>query len=184
MGSSAGMCRVRWHTYPIRRAHPGTGTSPSPLSDGHGVSHRRRPLWVKGCRCDYVDSTSGVPQIAADLSRRPTRQPWAKSRHPNAASRTRNASLRRDVRRHLAVQELVRSAVGSTGPLSTTGFKRCSHLDLPAATSVRFSLRLSFVHVPRAPARLRLGRSSAKSGLRAHNQGRPRHPRCALSSLP
>jgi hypothetical protein len=49
------------------------------------------------------------------------------------------------VRRHLAVQELVRSAVGSTGPVSTTRFKRCSHLDVPVAPSVRFSLRLSFV---------------------------------------
>src|SRR6266566_9652034 len=39
-------------------------------------------LWVKGCRCYQVGSTSGVPQIAADLSHRPTRQPWAIQR-PN-----------------------------------------------------------------------------------------------------
>jgi hypothetical protein len=35
----------------------------------------QRPFRVKGCRCGSVGSTSGVPQTAADLSRRPTRQP-------------------------------------------------------------------------------------------------------------
>jgi len=40
------------------------------------ATHSWRPRWVKGCRCDYVGSTSGVPQIADDLSRRSTRQPW------------------------------------------------------------------------------------------------------------
>jgi hypothetical protein len=43
--------------------------------------HLRWRSWLIGCRCCYVGSTSGVPQIAADLSRRPTRQPWARTRH-------------------------------------------------------------------------------------------------------
>jgi hypothetical protein len=41
------------------------------------ATHGRTIHWVKGCPCDHVGSTSGVPQIAADLSRRSTRQPWA-----------------------------------------------------------------------------------------------------------
>ncbi len=36
-----------------------------PLSKG--------PLWVTGCRCDDVGMTTGIPQIAADLLRRPGR---------------------------------------------------------------------------------------------------------------
>jgi hypothetical protein len=44
-------------------------------------NERRGPRqpWANGCPCDYVGATSGVPQIAADLSRRPTRQPWART---------------------------------------------------------------------------------------------------------
>jgi hypothetical protein len=38
-------------------------------------------LWVKGCPCDYIGSTSGVLQIAADLTHHPTRQHWARKRH-------------------------------------------------------------------------------------------------------
>ena len=38
------------------------------------------PIGVSCCPSDYVASTSGVPQKAADLPRRPTRQPWANSR--------------------------------------------------------------------------------------------------------
>jgi hypothetical protein len=34
-----------------------------------------------GCRSDYVGSTSGVPEIATDLLRRRSRQPWAIRRH-------------------------------------------------------------------------------------------------------
>src|SRR6516165_9720929 len=30
-----------------------------------------------GCRHDYVGGTTGVPHISDDLTRRPTRQPWA-----------------------------------------------------------------------------------------------------------
>jgi hypothetical protein len=37
--------------------------------------------WVKDCPSDYVGSTSGVPEIAVDLSRRPSRQPRASKRH-------------------------------------------------------------------------------------------------------
>jgi hypothetical protein len=37
--------------------------------------------WVKDCPSDYVGSTSGVPEVAADLSRRPSRQPRASKRH-------------------------------------------------------------------------------------------------------
>jgi hypothetical protein len=36
--------------------------------------HNQCRCWVKGCPCDYVGSTSGVPQITADLTHRPTRQ--------------------------------------------------------------------------------------------------------------
>jgi hypothetical protein len=39
------------------------------------------PAWVKGCLRDYVGITTGVPQIAADLLQRPSRQSRAKSRH-------------------------------------------------------------------------------------------------------
>jgi hypothetical protein len=38
-------------------------------------------LWVRDCPSDYVGSTSGVPHIADDLSRRSIRQPWATLRH-------------------------------------------------------------------------------------------------------
>jgi hypothetical protein len=34
-----------------------------------------------GCRCGYVGTTTGVAQIADDLRRSPSRQPWAKSGH-------------------------------------------------------------------------------------------------------
>jgi hypothetical protein len=46
-----------------------------------------------------------------------------------------------------------------------------------------FVFRLNVV-VRRTLARLRLGRSSARSGPRAYNKGRPYHPRCARPSLP
>src|SRR6267154_3044644 len=36
--------------------------------------HTRLPLWVTGCRLYYVGITTGVPQIAADLRYRPSRQ--------------------------------------------------------------------------------------------------------------
>jgi hypothetical protein len=56
---------------------PARAASPA----GHGRSAMSAQgfytAWVKGCRCYSVGSTSGVRQIAADLSRRPTRQPWA-----------------------------------------------------------------------------------------------------------
>jgi hypothetical protein len=42
---------------------------------------------VNGCRCDYVSTTSDVPQTADDLSRRPTRQPWANKRHSRSKLR-------------------------------------------------------------------------------------------------
>jgi hypothetical protein len=38
---------------------------------------------VKGCLAATLASTSGVPEIAADLSRRPTRQPRATSGLPH-----------------------------------------------------------------------------------------------------
>jgi hypothetical protein len=38
-------------------------------------------LRVKGCRCGYVGSTSGVPEIGDDLSRRTSPQPWARTGH-------------------------------------------------------------------------------------------------------
>jgi hypothetical protein len=47
---------------------------------------------VKGCRCGYVGSTSGVPEIADDLSRRSTRPPWA-----NYGSRGASHALRKFV---------------------------------------------------------------------------------------
>ncbi len=49
--------------------------------------------------------------------------------------------------------------------------------------SARFSLPVKFTHVPRAPARSLLCRSSARSRLRAHSRGRPCHLRCASPSL-
>ena len=36
-------------------------------------------LRVMGCRCGYVGTTTGVPQIAAKMRRRSSRQHWAKS---------------------------------------------------------------------------------------------------------
>jgi hypothetical protein len=44
--------------------------------DDLGASTEGR-VWVKGCRSDYAGSTSGVPDIADDLSHRAGRQPWA-----------------------------------------------------------------------------------------------------------
>ena len=41
----------------------------------------KRQLQVKGCCCDDVGTTTGVPQIAADLRRRQSRQPWATGGH-------------------------------------------------------------------------------------------------------
>jgi hypothetical protein len=45
----------------------------------HSLITRARPfpLWVTGCRCDHVSSTTGVPQKAANLGRCQSRQPWA-----------------------------------------------------------------------------------------------------------
>jgi hypothetical protein len=37
----------------------------------------RTPQWVNGGHSDYVGGTSGVPEMADDLSRRLSRQPWA-----------------------------------------------------------------------------------------------------------
>ena len=45
------------------------------------VAHGWRPSWVKGCPRDNVGSASGVPQIAADLLRCPSRQERARKRH-------------------------------------------------------------------------------------------------------
>ncbi len=45
-------------------------------------------LWVKGSRCEDVSSTTGVPQIAADLLQRPSRQSRAKSGRGNAIGTT------------------------------------------------------------------------------------------------
>jgi hypothetical protein len=42
---------------------------------------RRLPERVKGCPSDYVGSTSGVPDIAADRRVAPARRPWANKRH-------------------------------------------------------------------------------------------------------
>jgi len=47
-----------------------------------------------------------------------------------------------------------------------------------------FPVHQELLTFPRAPACSLLGRSGARSGLRAHNQGRPHHPRCAPPSLP
>ncbi len=44
------------------------------------------PLWVTGCRLYYVGITTGVPQIAADLRYRPSRQSRARSGHPTGHS--------------------------------------------------------------------------------------------------
>jgi hypothetical protein len=38
------------------------------------------PLWVTGCREDYIDLMAGVPQIAADLLHRASRQTRARER--------------------------------------------------------------------------------------------------------
>jgi hypothetical protein len=37
----------------------------------NAAMHSRRRERVKGCPCDYVGNTSGVPRIAADLTHRP-----------------------------------------------------------------------------------------------------------------
>jgi hypothetical protein len=46
----------------------------------------RCPLWVTGCRDDYIDLMAGVPQIAADLLQRASRQPWAKTGRGHASA--------------------------------------------------------------------------------------------------
>ena len=68
-----------------KRSHGRTTKAPP---DERGGNRYVRPTETaphldstKGCRCYSVGSTSGVPQIAADLSHRPTRQPWARKRH-------------------------------------------------------------------------------------------------------
>ncbi len=47
--------------------------------DRRSLLRRTAGPYIKVTRChfDYIGSTTGVPQIAADLPRRPTRQPWA-----------------------------------------------------------------------------------------------------------
>jgi hypothetical protein len=40
---------------------------------------RESPVGVTGCRDDYIDLMAGVPQIAADLLQRASRQPWART---------------------------------------------------------------------------------------------------------
>jgi hypothetical protein len=47
-----------------------------------------------------------------------------------------------------------------------------------------FPLLRNLTSAPRAPARSLPGRSGARSGPTADNQGRPRHPRCAPPFLP
>ena len=59
----------------------------SSASNGSGHRQLRVPeldrwqIWVIGCRCDYVGSTTGVPQIADDLLHRRSRALWAGYRH-------------------------------------------------------------------------------------------------------
>jgi hypothetical protein len=43
------------------------------------------PLRVKGCRCNYVGITTGVPQIAADLLHPLSRQGRATTSHSRSA---------------------------------------------------------------------------------------------------
>ncbi len=61
---------------------------------------------------NYVRNTSGVPQIGADLSRRPSRQPWAKncpcsspSSHCSMKQRTRLVQGRMDTPDDLTQRE-------------------------------------------------------------------------------
>src|SRR5262252_5566994 len=89
-----------------KRSHGRTTKAPP---DERGGNRYVRPTETaphldstNGCPCDYVDSTSAVPQIAADLLRRLTRQPWAVC-HEH----------RRSTRRCVTVREMKEGPSGS-----------------------------------------------------------------------
>src|SRR5215469_10978596 len=64
-----------------KRSHGRTTKAPPDERGGNGYVRPTETAphldSTKGCPCDYVGRTSGVPQIAADLTHRLTRQPWA-----------------------------------------------------------------------------------------------------------
>ena len=86
-------------------------------TSGHGVSQSvlDRPHGATGRRDDYIDLMAGIPQIAADLPQRTSRQLWAKTGLPRCKKHRKTFACDKRSRRDEPGDEVCRVRPQFTG---------------------------------------------------------------------
>jgi hypothetical protein len=168
--------RTRWR---LPRQHaPGNHGDRRTGADGPSTCHYGS-MGRSWCRKRLVDSAAAAyPQIASMPADAGDGRVGPIPDIPTYASWTWN------VRGHFAFQEW---SVGSwEHGFGANHEPKLVFRNLPCQWCCQFDFPVhqELLTFPRAPARSLLGRSGARSGLRAHNQGRPYRPRRALPSFP